>query len=149
MPVKPKPDGYQNVIPYLVVEDAAKLLDFLKATFGAEEIDRTTEPSGRVRHAEARIGDSVVMMGSASDQVPKIGASIYVYVDDTDATYRRALAAGATSQMEPKDQFYGDRNAGVVDPFGLTWWIGTRVEDVSKEEIARRMRAAEGGPSGG
>ncbi len=93
-------------------------------------------------HAQVKIGDSFVMMGEPMGEFQPMPASIYLYVEDTDATYQRALEAGATSIMEPADQFYGDRNAGVKDPFGNLWWIGTHIEDVSPEEIEKRAKAA-------
>jgi uncharacterized glyoxalase superfamily protein PhnB len=143
MAVKAIPDGYHAITPYLVVPGVAKLLDFLKEAFGAEETHpRMTRPDGTVMHAEVRIGDSRVMLGEASDRFPAMPGSLYLYVPDTDALYRRALAAGATSLMEPADQFYGDRNAGVKDPSGNAWWIATHKEDVSHEELVRRAQAA-------
>src|SRR2546423_1396839 len=140
MPANFKPDAYHTVTPYLTVQGVAELLDFVKAAFGAEEIERMPGPEGRVVHAEVRIGDSVVMMGEAPDASKVMPAMLYLYVPDTDATYRAALAAGAESVMEPADQFYGDRNAAVQDASGNQWWIATHVEDVSPEEMARRAR---------
>jgi len=138
VPVKPVPDGYHTVTPYLVVKGVADLLPFLEKAFGAEVKECLRRPDGSVMHAEARIGDSVVMMGEASERHPPRPGILYLYVPDTDALYRRAMAAGAVSIMEPADQFYGDRNAGVEDPCGNQWWIGTRVEDLTSEEVARR-----------
>ena len=138
MAVKPIPDGYHSVTPSLMVEDADNLLDFLKQAFAADETFRMARADGSVGHAEVRIGDSVVMMGEASEQWPPMTASIHLYVDDCDATYKRALEAGATSVQEPADQFYGDRSGGVRDPAGNLWWIVTHVEGVSEEELARR-----------
>ncbi len=99
------------------------------------------EPDGTVRHGEVRIGDSIVMVGEASAQHKPMPTTLYLYVTDTDATYRRAIQAGATSLTEPADQFYGDRNAGVEDPCGNQWWIATHVEDVAPEEMKRRSEA--------
>jgi uncharacterized glyoxalase superfamily protein PhnB len=141
MAVKPIPDGYQTVIPYLVVPGAAKVIDFLKRAFDAQDQECMTRPDGTVMHAQVRIGDSVVMLADATDKYPPRPANLYVYVPDTDATYRRALEAGGTSLMAPANQFYGDRNAGVADPAGNSWWIGTHVEDVSPEEMKRRHEA--------
>ena len=138
MAVKPIPDGYHSVTPYLVVQGVAKLIDFLKQAFDAKEIERMAGPDGTVMHAEVRIGDSVVMMGEARGESKPMPAALYLYVNDTDVTYRRALQAGATSLKEPADQFYGDRSGGVKDPAGNQWWIATRKEDVSPEELARR-----------
>jgi len=133
------PDGYHTVTPYLCVDGAAGLLDFVKQAFDAVEIERIPRPDGKIAHAEVRIGDSVVMIGDAPDE--RMPTAIYLYVRDTDATYSRALEAGATSVMEPADQFYGDRNAGVKDACGNLWWIATHKENVSPEEIAKRAQA--------
>ena len=138
MAVKPIPDGYHSVTPYLVVQGVAKLIDFLKQAFDAKEIERMAGPDGSVMHGEVRTGDSVVMMGEAWGESKPIAAALYLYVNDTDVTYRRALQAGATPLREPADQFYGDRSGGVKDPAGNQWWIATRKEDVSPEELARR-----------
>jgi uncharacterized glyoxalase superfamily protein PhnB len=136
------PDGYHCVTPYLVVEGAARLLEFLKSAFGAEETLRLAAPEGRIGHAEARIGDSVVMTADAPTGSAPMPATLHLYVADVDATYRRALDAGATSLRTPEDQFYGDRNAGIVDPAGNRWWIATHIEDLSREELAKRAEAA-------
>ncbi len=142
MTVKPVPEGYHTITPYLIVSGVGPLLDFLERAFGAVLTHPpTTRPDGSVMHAEVRIGDSRLMMGEASDKYPAMPGSLYLYVEDTDAVYRRALQAGATSLMEPANQFYGDRNAGVKDKSGNSWWIGTHVEDVSPEEVARRAAA--------
>ncbi len=139
--VKPIPDGYHTVTPYLVVEGVAELIDFLKQAFDAVETERIPGPDGKVGHGEVRIGDSVVMLGEASGEWKPMPGMIYLYVNDTDATYKRALDAGATSVMEPADQFYGDRNAGVKDASGNMWWIATRKENVSPEELRKRAEA--------
>lgn len=138
--VKPVPDGYHSVTPYLMVNGVTELIDFLKAAFDAVETERLPGPDGKVGHAEVRIGDSVVMMGEGGQYGP-MPAAIYLYVNDVDACYTRALAAGATSLMEPADQFYGDRSGGVKDPFGNLWFVATRKEDVSPEELSRRAEA--------
>lgn len=140
MAVKPIPDGFRTVTPYFVVDDAAGFIEFLERAFGAVEDIVTRRPDGTIAHASLRIIDSMVMLGQAGGPWKASPLSTYLYVEDTDATYRRALEAGATSIMEPADQFYGDRNAGVVDPSGNTWWIGTHIEDVPLEEIERRQR---------
>jgi uncharacterized glyoxalase superfamily protein PhnB len=139
--VKPIPDGYHTVTPYLTVQGVVKLIDFLKQTFDAKEIERHKRSDGSIGHAEVKIGDSVVMIGEAGGQWQPMPCNLYVYVPDTDATYRRALAAGAVSIMEPSDQYYGDRNAGVKDPCGNSWWLATHKEDVSAEEMQRRAAA--------
>ena len=141
MAVNPIPEGFHNVTPYLVVREVPKLLDFLKQVFKAQEIMRMPTPDGTIMHAEVRIGDSPIMMGEARGEHKPMPGSIYLYVDDTDATYQRALQAGGTSLMEPANQFYGDRGASVVDPVGNHWFIATHIEDVQPEELARRAEA--------
>ena len=141
MAVKPIPDGFHSVTPYLTVPGVAKLLDFLKQAFEAQELHRLTRPDGTIMHAELRIGDSPVMMGEPMGGSPPMFGSLYLYVHDVDAVYQRALQAGATSVSEPADQFYGDRSAGIKDPVGNQWWIATHKEDVPPEEVARRARA--------
>lgn len=148
MPVKPIPDDYHRVTPYLIIEGVAELLEFLRDVFGAEEVHSTVMPDGTVMHAEVRIGDAKVMMGEAQPEWPAMPGSLYVFVEDTDATYQAALAAGATSVMEPADQFYGDRNGGVKDPHGNVWWIATRIENVSREELEERAARWGKGTSG-
>jgi PhnB protein len=142
MAVKPIPDGYHSVTPYLIVQGAGKLIDFLKQAFEAQENERLTRPDGTIGHAEVRIGDSIVMMSEASGEWKPTPGAMYLYVNDADATYKRALQAGATSTTEPTDQFYGDRSAGVKDPVGNQWWIATHKEDLSREELAKRAKAA-------
>jgi uncharacterized glyoxalase superfamily protein PhnB len=134
------PSGHNAVSPYLVVADVPALLDFLRVVFGAEEIARLPGPGGAVSHAETRIGDSVVMMGGPPSGAAKV-AMVHVYVADVDATYARALEAGAKSLRAPEDMFYGDRISMVSDPSGNTWAISTHKEDVSAEEMARRAAA--------
>ncbi len=141
MAVKPVPDGYHSVTPYLVVQGAAELIDFMKEAFEATEGERMTHPDGTIMHAEVRIGDSVVMLGEAmGEHLPRPG-TIFLYVNNADATYQRALQAGATSTEELVDQFWGDRMGGVKDPAGNQWWIATHQEDLSPEEIAKRAEA--------
>lgn len=142
MAVRKIPEGYHTVTPYLIVQGVPKLIEFMKKAFDAEELHVTRLPDGSIMHAEMKVGDSPIMMGEARDEWPPLPAMIYLYVPDTDATYKRAVAAGAVTVMEPADQFYGDRNAGVKDPTGILWWIGTHQEDVSEEEMQRRMAAA-------
>ncbi len=140
MSARPIPEGSHSITPYLIVRGADRLIEFLKQTFGAEERERFLGPNGTIMHAEVKIGDSLVMLAEANERWPERPTNLYVYVPDTDAVYRRSLESGARSVMEPADQFYGDRNAGVTDPSGNTWWIATHVEDVSREEIERRHR---------
>ena len=140
--VKPIPDGYHAVQPYLILGNAAAAIDFYTKAFGAKERFRM-EHEGRISHAEIEIGDSCIMM---ADEHPAIGAyspkhyggspvSLMIYVTDCDAVYKQALAAGAASNREPADQFYGDRMAGIDDPFGYKWYLATHVKDVSVEEM--------------
>ena len=137
-----KPEGHQSVVPYVMVKPVDKLLDFLVEVFAAKVTERMARPDGSVMHASVTIDDSTVMMGEPADpQLGAMPASLYIYVRDTDATYKRALAAGAVSVMEPADQFYGDRNAGVKDSLGNVFWIGTHFEDVAPEELERRAAA--------
>jgi PhnB protein len=146
MAVKPIPEGYHSVTPYLAVEGADKLLEFVKRAFDAADRECMRRPDGTIHHAEVKIGDSIVMLAEASGQWKPRPSTLYLYVNDTDETYRRAIEAGATSLMEPANQFYGDRNAGVQDPSGNFWWIATHLEDVSPEEMQRRA-AAQNKPS--
>ena len=140
MAVKPIPEGYHTVTPYLTVADAAAQIDFLKQAFGAEETYRHADDKGRVSHAEVRVGTSMVMIGQAREQWTPRPASFYLYVEDVDSVYKRAVAAGGKSIQEPTDQAYGDRSGGVEDSQGNQWWVGTHIEDVSPEEIQRRYQ---------
>ncbi len=136
----PIPQGFGTVTPFLTVTDAAKLINFLQQAFAAQVHFRMDAPDGSVRHAEVKIGDSMIMIGQvAAGQ--EMQSMLHLYVPDTDVIYRSALAAGATSIREPADQFYGDRSAGVHDLWGNQWWIATHMEDVSQEELERRMAA--------
>jgi PhnB protein len=150
MAVKPIPEGYHSVTPYLVVEDAAGAIDFYKQAFGAEEQMRMPGPDGKIAHAELQIGDSKLML---SDPFPQSQvrppserggptASIFLYVEDVDATFDRAQSAGAEVEAELQDMFWGDRFGTLIDPFGHVWSIATHKEDLSEEEIAERSKAA-------
>ena len=139
--VQPIPDGSHTVTPYLVVEGIPKLIEFLKQAFGAQELARLAGPGGGVVHAEVKIGDSMVMMGTPMGAAKAQPCSLYLYVEDADAVYQRAIEAGGTSVREPSDQFYGDRTGGVIDPCGNYWGIGTHIEDVSHEEMTQRFAA--------
>lgn len=123
-----KPDNYSTISPYLIVNGAGATIDFLKRVFDAAELRRFPDPSGRLMHAEVRIGDTVVMLGDATDRWPPVPSHVHVYVSDVDETYRRALAAGATSVQQPVKQADPDKRGGVKDPSGTTWWIATKVE---------------------
>ncbi|HET6663847.1 MAG TPA: VOC family protein [Acidimicrobiales bacterium] len=155
MAVKPIPDGYPRVSPYLVVDGAQKAIEFYTTVLGATERMRMPGPDGRIGHAELQVGDSVIML---ADEFPDMGAkgpsayggspvSISVYVEDVDATFDKATGAGATVVRPLENQFYGDRSATFDDPFGHRWTIATHVEDVSPEEMGRR--AAEMGQGQG
>lgn len=140
MAVKPIPDGYHTVTPFLTVPDAARMLEFAKAAFDANVYETITDDQGTIRHAEMQIGDSRVMLGQARPDYPATASKLYLYVPNTDEVYARAVAAGARTILEPTDQFYGDRNAGIEDPQGNQWWIATHVEDVTPEEMERRAK---------
>ena len=143
---QPIPEGYSALTPYLAVEDAASAIEFYQRAFDAKERVRMPGPGGAIMHAELQIGDSVLMLSDpfpqASTTSPKqLGGttvSLMFYVEDTDAVYRQAIDAGATSLMEPDDMFWGDRFGSVQDPFGHSWTIATHVEDVSPDEMQRR-----------
>lgn len=138
MNVKPVPEGYHTITPTITVEGASQLIEFLKSAFGAEQKDVLLRPDGAVAHATLQIGDSIIMLGEATQGWQSMPASLYLYVNDVDATYRRALQAGATSVMEPDAMFWGDRHGVVKDRWGNLWSLATHVEDVPDDEIARR-----------
>ena len=142
MSVKAIPDGYHTITPYLVVPGAAALIDFLKQAFDARERLRHERPDGAIMHAEVEIGDSVLRLADALAAADASTATINLYVADADASYNRAISAGAASLREPADQVHGDRSAGVKDKWGNQWWLATHIEDVSEEELRRRMAAA-------
>ncbi len=143
--VKPVPEGHHTVSPYLLVNGASDLLDFLREAFGAEEVVRFTTSDGtRTHHAEVRIGDSIVMLADATDAYPPMPAMVHLYVEDTDSVHKRALKAGAVSLRDPSDQLHGERSSGVKDRWGNQWWIATRIEDLSKGEIEKRMATRSG-----
>ena len=146
---KPIPEGYHAVTPYLYVDGAAAAIEFYKTAFGATELVRMPAPGGRIGHAEIKIGDSHVMLADENSEMnarsPKsVGGSplsLVLYVADVDQTVARAVAAGAKIERPVEDKFYGDRMGGIVDPFGHQWFVGTHVEDVSPEEMKKRMAA--------
>ena len=151
--VKPIPDGYPQVTPYLCVDGAAAAIEFYSTVFGAKERMRMPAPDGRIGHAELQFGDSVVML---SDEYPDMGVkgpkslggtpvTLSVYVEDVDAVFGQAVQAGASALRQPENQFYGDRSGQFEDPFGHRWNVATHVEDVSPDEMARRAAEAMGG----
>ncbi len=142
MATNPIPGNTSRVAPFLLVNDAEGLIAFLREAFGAELAFRMPSQGSPIHHAEVRIGGSTIMLADASAANPVRTAMLHVYVRDVDAVYRSALAAGASSEREPADQFYGDRSAGVNDRFGNQWWIASRIEELAPEEIERRARAA-------
>ncbi len=147
--VKAIPAGHRSVTPYLAIKNAAKALEFYKRAFGATESFRITMPDGRLGHAEIRLGDSLIIL---SDEFPEYGGkspetlggspvSVHLYVEDVDAFFKRALAAGAKERKSVMDQFYGDRSGQLEDPFGHLWWVATHKEDISPTEMQKRVQA--------
>ena len=150
--VKPIPDGYHSVTPYLIIKGAADAIEFYKKAFGAIELFRMPQPDGRIGHAEIKIGDSPIML---SDEFPEMkffgpntvggsSVSLLIYVEDVDKVFTQAIAEGATEQRPVEDKFYGDRGGSLTDPFGHVWHIATHKEDVSPEEMEKRAAAAHG-----
>jgi len=150
--VKPIPDGYPQVVPYLCVDGAAAAIEFYRAVLGATERMRMAGPDGRIGHAELELGDSLIML---ADEHPEVGirapkayggtpVTISVYVTDVDAVFARAVEAGATALRPLENQFYGDRTGQFEDPFGHRWSVATRIEDVPPEEMAKRAEAMGG-----
>ena len=138
-----RPETHHNLTPYLIVQDGAAALEFYAAAFGARVLDQMTTPEGRVRHAELIIGDSPVMLGEQQDVTvqatpPYAPVSIYAYVEDADAVFAKAIAAGAQELAPMSLKFYGNREGGVTDPFGITWWLATRVAEYTEEELQQR-----------
>ena len=146
MAVKPIPEGYHSVTPYLIVRGGVAALDYYKNAFGAEERFRMNGPGGTIGHAEIQIGDSVVMLADENPawnaKAPEKGTTppvqLMIYVEDVDATFKRAIEAGGAEIQPIKDQFYGDRSGTLTDPFGHVWTIATHVEDVAPDEMERR-----------
>jgi PhnB protein len=147
--VKPIPDGYHTATPYLIVDGAAKALDYYKNAFGAHEMFRMPGPNNKIMHAEIKIGDSVIML---ADEFPQMGhrgplalggspVSIMLYVNDVDVTFKKAISSGGKELRPVENQFYGDRSGMLTDPFGHVWNVATHVEDVSPEEMKKRTEA--------
>ena len=147
--VKPIPEGYHSVTPYLIVKDGTRAIEFYERAFGARLLFRMMRPDGRVGHAELEIGDSRLMLADEHREIgalspQSIGGSpvtIHLYVEDVDATAARAVEAGAQLTRPVADQFYGDRNGGLTDPFGHVWFVATHKEDVPADELERRAAA--------
>jgi len=148
--VKPIPEGYHSVTPYLVVKDAAQAIDFYKRAFGARELGRMPGPDGKgIMHAEIQIGDSRMMLsdefpGAQARSPQSLGGStcqMFLYVQDVDAAYKQAVAAGANATMPPPDMFWGDRYGKLSDPFGHEWGLATHKEEVAPEEMKKRSEA--------
>ncbi|HVZ09489.1 VOC family protein [Rhodopila sp.] len=147
MAVSPVPAGYHSITPYLVVNGATKALDWYREVFGAREVMRLDAPGGRIGHAEFQIADSRLMIADENPDCDARGPAAFggspitllLYVPDVDAVFAKATAAGAEVKRPPADMFYGDRSATVVDPFGHSWHISTHIEDVSEDEIKRRL----------
>ena len=149
---KPIPDGYESATPYLICKDAARAIEFYKKAFGATGLERIPMPDGRVGHAELKVSGATIML---ADEFPNMGCvspqslggttvRMMIYVEDVDAFAQRAAAAGAKILQPPTDQFYGDRNCKLEDPFGHVWMFGSHIEDVSREEIRKRADALYG-----
>ena len=142
--VKAVPEGFHTATPYMIIKDAASAIEFYKKAFGATVLDCTTDAEGKVRHGQFKIGDSPFMITDESPQFPEYlspqsrggtPVHIYLYVEDADAVFNSAVAAGAKVLQPLQDQFYGDRSGGVTDPYGHIWYIATHIADVSIEEI--------------
>ncbi len=155
--VKAIPDGYAELTAYLSVDGADEAIAFYAEAFGAKELARSTAPNGKIMHAQMKIGSTIVMLSDELREAGLLGpkaiggtpVTLYLFVEDVDATFARALEAGATQQREVQDHFFGDRAGQVLDPFGHRWTIATHIEDVSPDEFERRaaehMRKATGG----
>ena len=147
--VKPIPEGYHTVTPYLIIKGAAEALEFYKKAFGATELFRMDQPDGKIGHAEIKIGDSPIMLCDEHLEMNHAGpktlggspVSILLYVEDVDTVFNRAINAGAEQQVPVIDKFYGDRSGSVVDPFGHVWHIATHKKDVALDEMEKRMSA--------
>jgi PhnB protein len=148
--VKPIPEGYHTITPYLIVKDGPRAIEFYKKAFGAQELFRMAGPDGKIAHAELQIGNSRFMLGT---EAPEMGSrspetlkgtpvGLFLYLEDVDTAYKRAVDAGAKAQQPPQDMFWGDRYGKVADPFGHEWQLATHKEDVTPEEMGKRAQAA-------
>ncbi len=138
--VRPVPEGYHTITPYLVSDNATELIHFIEQAFGGKLMFKMLHDNGRVMHAVITIGDSTIMISDTMEGMQTQTAMLYLYLENADETYKKALNSKATSVREPKTEFYGDRAGAVKDPSGNIWWIATHVEDVSDEELRRRSR---------
>jgi PhnB protein len=149
MTIKPIPDGYHNVTPYLSIKDAAKAIEFYKRAFGANELFRLVAPSGEIGHAEIKIGDSQIMLADPCEEgtfrnpqtLGGTSVGLHVYVEDVDTLFAQAVDAGAKTVRPVQDQFYGDRTGTLEDPFGHVWFLATHKEEITPEEINKRAAA--------
>lgn len=137
--VKPVPEGHHTVTPYLLVNNAKKLIEFIKKTFDGTVDYMMKSEDGTIRHSTVKIGDSMVMISGGTEQLHPMPCMLHLYVEDVDSVYKKAIQAGGESLREPEDQFYGDRSAGVQDQWNNQWWIATHIEDVSDEEMKNRL----------
>lgn len=135
------PDGYYTITPYLIVDGAGKLIEFIETVFDGKVVMKMEGENGKIAHAEIKIGDSMLMLADSGEEWKPTQAMLHLYFEDADTVYQKALDAGAVSIKEPADQFYGDRNSAVKDAFGNFWGISTHIEEVSEEEMQRRMEA--------
>ena len=153
MAVKPIPEGYHSVTPYLIIEGAGEAIEFYQKAFGAKELFRFPTPDGKIGHAEIKIGDSQIML---ADAYPAMGyngpkslggspVSLMIYVENVDTVFNQAVEAGAAVKEALTDKFYGDRTGSLIDPFGHVWHVSTHTEDVSMEEMEKRAKAASSG----
>jgi len=146
--VKAVPDGFHSVTPFLIVNEAEKLIKFVERAFNGKQTSIFRTGDNKVMHATVRIGDSEIMISDAMERMPSGTSRLYLYVEDVDKMYKQALNVNATSLRSPTDEFYGDRSAGVRDSWGNEWWIATHQEDVSKEEMEKRKRQFEESTTG-
>jgi PhnB protein len=136
--VKAVPEGFHTITSYFIVNNGKAFIDFVKNAFGAAEQRISTMPDGRIMHAQLKIGDSIIMMGEATNDWQPMPSVIYMYMQDIDEVYNNAISAGGKSLRQPINEFYGDRVCGIEDPTGNQWWIATHIEDVSPEEMKKR-----------
>lgn len=142
--VQPIPEGFSSITPYFTVENATGFIDFIARAFNGTEMSRSLRPDGSIAHAYMRIGNSMIELSDATPQFPATTMAIHLYVENVDEMYEQSIREGASSQMPPTNQMYGDRDSYVKDPFGNNWYIATHIETVTEEEIAQRYAEAHG-----